>query len=480
MTFSPDSLVVFAAVLTVLLAGIFVILLWSVKKQGKSTSSNLEGEDFAKLQAEALALKTRIASLETGLETERRLLEAQLQKQKDEQAKLEQLLNTERAEHKETNSSLQRTENQLKNEREQAQEKITLLSSAQETLKIEFQNLANKILEEKSEKFTQQNKNNLESLMNPLREQLKEFKTRVEETYDKESKERFSLQKHIIDLQGLNQRLSEEANNLTTALKGGNKTQGNWGELILERILEESGLQKGREYKTQESFYKKDSEDNKRYQPDVLICLPEGKVIIIDAKVTLTAYERYCSAENETDKQNALREHLAAIRAHVSGLSSKNYHAIDNLQSLDFVLMFMPIESAFLLAMEKDSDLYREATAKNVFIVSPSNLLVMLRTVNHTWRTEKQNQNAQVIADRAGKLFDKFIGLLEDLEEVGKRIDQSKLSWEGSMNKLRTGRGNLMGRVEELQKLGAKSSKPLPQHLLTDESQILADDNADK
>ncbi len=471
MTFSAGFAVSFA-VLTGLLS-IIIFFLWSLKKQQQPVDSNLAFEDLGKLQQEVLGLKTRIASLET----ERRLLEGQLSRQKEDQGKLEQLLNAERAEHKETYSSLQRNENQLKNERQQAQEKIALLSSAQETLKIEFQNLANKILEEKSEKFTQQNKNNIESLMNPLREQLKEFKIRVEETYDKESKERFSLQKHIMDLQGLNQKLSEDANNLTNALKGGSKTQGNWGELILERILEESGLQKGREYQTQESFSKKDNDEKQRsYQPDVLIYLPEGKVIIIDAKVSLTAYEKYCSGNDEGEKALALKEHLTSIRAHVNGLSNKKYQDIDKLKTLDFVLMFMPVESAFLLAMEKDQSLYREAIDKNVFIVSPSNLLVMLRTVNHTWRSEKQNQNAQIIAERAGKLFDKFVGLLEDLDEVGKRIDQAKKHWEDSMGKLRTGRGNLMGRVEELQKLGAKSSKPLPQHLLPDDSQDFVDD----
>lgn len=390
---------------------------------------------------------------------------------KQENHSLKSELDKERQAHQEKVRVLERTDATLSSERKQAQEKIDLLNQAQESLKLEFHNLANRIMEEKSEKFTLQNKTNIESLMTPLREQLKDFKKKVEDTYDKESKERVSLQEQIINLQKLNNQLSEDAHNLTLALKGNSKTQGNWGELILERILEQSGLEKGREYETQSSFSQEDSgSQQKRYQPDVLIHLPEGKTIIVDSKVSLTAYESFCSEENDKAKQKALKEHVRSVKKHINELSEKTYHNIDSLNTLDFVVMFMPIEAAFLLAMQEDQGLYTYAMDRNIFIVSPSNLLVMLRTINHTWRNEKQNQNAWKIADKAGRLYDKFVGFVEDMDDIGKKINQTQKSWEAGMNKLQWGTGNLVKRTEELKKLGAKTNKALPENLLNEDT----------
>lgn len=415
-----------------------------------------------------LALEKQLAALNA----EKQMLEEKLLEQKNESLKIETRLEEERKAHGETKQAYERLDTLLISERKQAEEKMALLSSAQESLKMEFQNLANKIMEEKSEKFTQQNKNNMETLMNPLREQLKDFRKKIEDTYDKESKDRISLYEQILNLQKLNTQLSEDAHNLTKALKGSSKTQGNWGELVLERILEQSGLEKGREYETQSSFSQNDSDSKqKRYQPDVLIHLPENKSIVVDSKVSLTAYEQFCSAEDENEKKKFLKEHVNSIKKHINGLSEKTYQDIELVNTLDFVVMFMPIEAAFLLAMQEDKELYRYAMDKNIFIVSPSNLLVMLRTIHHTWRNEKQNQNAQRIAENAGKLYDKFVGFVEDMDDIGKKIIQTQKSWESGMNKLQHGSGNLIKRTEELKKLGAKANKSLDNHLLNDESE---------
>lgn len=443
------------AVLSLLLL-VVLLMLWQLK-----TSNAKQASAHSIISPDALlTLQTEKASLST----ENRLLEQRLQENAHAYKALEALLAQERQAHNESKQQLERIDATLNSERKQFQEK-------QDTFKMEFQNLANKILEEKSEKFTQQNKNNLDALMNPLREQLKDFKQKVEDTYDKESKDRISLYEQIVNLQKLNTQLSEDAHNLTTALKGSSKTQGNWGELVLERILEQSGLEKGREYQTQSSFSQQDSESKqKRYQPDVLIHLPENKTIIVDSKVSLTAYEAFCSAESESDKKMALKEHVNSVKKHVAQLSEKTYHDIDALNTLDFVVMFMPIEAAFLLAMQEDQTLYRYAMDKNIFIVSPSNLLVMLRTIHHTWRNEKTNLNAKKIADNAGKLYDKFVGFVDDMNDIGKKIHQSQEAWDSGMRKLQQGSGNLIKRVEDLKLLGAKANKSINNNLLsTDE-----------
>lgn len=350
----------------------------------------------------------------------------------------------------------QNTEQRLK---EQKQE-IELMN---QKLKIEFENLASKILEEKSQKFTEQNKQSLDTIITPLRDRIKDFEEKVQKVYDTEAAERNMLKGEIKQLMGLNQQMHLDTQNLTKALKGDNKTQGNWGEFILESILEKSGLVKDREYKTQESIT---NEDGKRYQPDVIINLPDGKCLIIDSKVSLVAYERYVSADDEIIKLQALKEHGLSFKNHIKGLSDKNYQNLYQIKSLDFVLLFVPIESAFAAAVQYDSQIFNDAFERNIVIVSPSTLLATLRTVANIWRQESQNKNAIEIAQKAGDMYDKFVGFAEDLIVIGNKIKDSQKAYEGAMNKLTEGSGNLVKRAEDLKKLGAKASKSLDQRLI--------------
>ncbi len=327
----------------------------------------------------------------------------------------------------------------------------------------EFKNIANSILEEKSRIFTEQNKNNIEGILKPLNDKIKDFEKRVEETYDRESKQRFSLEREIKNLYELNLQITKEASNLTSALKGQSKTMGNWGEVILESVLEKSGLVKDREYIVQESLM---SEEGKRFQPDVIVNLPENKCIIIDSKVSLLGYEKYCSSEDETDKKAALKDHIISVRNHIKNLNQKNYQTLYQLRSLDFVLMFMPVEPAFSLAVQYDIGLFNEAFEKNIVLVSPSTLLATLKTIASIWRQEKQNRNALEIARQSGALYDKFEGLLKDLIEIGNKIKGTRKAYEDAMKKLSTGSGNLIKRAEDIKKLGAKATKSLPADLV--------------
>ncbi|GGK54810.1 DNA recombination protein RmuC [Amphritea balenae] len=352
-------------------------------------------------------------------------------------------------------------ESRLESERQSQSEKIQLLTEARDQLKVEFQNLANKIFEEKSAKFASANKDSLGSLLTPLRDQLGDFKRRVEDVYDKEAKDRRSLYEQITQLKELNQQMSSDAVNLTNALKGESKTQGNWGEVILERVLEQSGLRKGYEYETQVSL----TEEGQRYMPDVIIRLPDEKDVIVDAKVSLTAYEQYCSSDDASLQGKALSEHLQSIRNHVRGLSEKAYEGLEGVRSLDFVLMFVPVEGAFLLALQQDKELFSFAYERNIIIVSPATLLVTLRTINNIWRYERQNRYAQEIAKRGGELHDKFVGFVEALNEVGKHIDRSQQAFDTAQKRLSSGRGNLVYQAAALNKLGVKSKKQLDKKL---------------
>lgn len=351
----------------------------------------------------------------------------------------------------------------LEDERKQAAEKIDLLNEARDQLKNEFQTLAQKIFEEKSEKFTEQNRISMDHLITPLRDQIGDFKKRVEDVYDKEVRDRTSLQSEIQHLKELNQRISKEAVNLTKALKGDSKARGNWGEVVLERVLEASGLQKGREYETQVSL--KD-QDGKRYLPDVIVRLPQGKDVVVDAKVSLKDYEIYYSAEDPEAKESALKSHIESIRVHIRSLAGKNYDDLEGVRTLDFVLMFIPIEAAFLAAVEKDRNLFSEAFEKNIMVVSPSTLLVTLRTIESIWRHEYQNRNAIEIAKKAGAFYDKFVGFVDALEEVGRQLEKAKSAHEKAYNRLSSGRGNLIRRSEELKDLGVKAGKEMPRKLL--------------
>jgi DNA recombination protein RmuC len=347
-------------------------------------------------------------------------------------------------------------------EKQQAEEKLKLLLEAKTALAEQFQNLANRIFEEKGQKFAQQNIASLDSLLKPLGERLKEFQVRVEETYDKESKQRFSLQSEIQKLVELNTQIGEDAVNLTNALKGSSRVQGSWGELVLERILEASGLQKGREYDLQVTMNR---EDGTKGRPDVLIRLPENKHVVIDSKVSLSAYDAYCSAQDAAEKSVHLAAHLESVRAHVARLGEQNYQTMYGIRTLDFVLMFVPIEPAFILAAEEDHELFVDAMNRNVMIVSPTTLLISLRTIASIWRYEYQNRNTQELARQCAALYDKFVGFVGDLEEVGKKIDAAHRSFDDARSKLATGKGNLIRQVERIRELGVKPSKTLPPHL---------------
>jgi DNA recombination protein RmuC len=327
----------------------------------------------------------------------------------------------------------------------------------------EFENLANRILEEKSQKFTEQNKSNLDNILTPLQERIKEFEKRVNEVYVNETKERASLAEQIRGLHELNQQMSKEANNLTRALKGDSKTQGGWGEFILESILEKSGLLKDREYAVQQTVK---SEDGRNLRPDVIVNLPENKSMVIDSKVSLTAYEHFTSTDDEAERARYLKDHINSIRNHLKRLSPKEYQKLYGLTSLDFVLMFIPIEPAFALAVQNDPGLFYEAFEKNIVIVSPTTLLATLRTIASIWKQEKQNANALEIAKQSGELYDKFVGFVEDLISLGNNLKQTKDNYDKAMNKLVEGRGNLVGRAENIKQLGANTTKSIPDALL--------------
>ena len=359
-----------------------------------------------------------------------------------------------------------RLETRLQEEQNQHQEKIQLLENAREKMSLEFKNLANEILERKGRDFTESNRENIENILKPLREKIQQFEKKVEDTYDKESKERFSLAREIKSLQELNIRISEDAVNLTNALKGESKTQGAWGEFILERLLEQSGLRKGREYDIQVSL--KTAEGTKQ-QPDVVIHLPENKDVIIDSKVSLTAYERYYSESDENLKKEALKQHIQSIRTHIRTLSEKNYQNLQGVRTLDFIMMFLPVEAAFALAVEHDQSLFTEAFERNIALVGPTTLMATLRTIQNIWRYEDQNKHAIEIADRAGKLYDKFVGFTEDLEKIGNHLGQTQNAYDNAHKKLISGHGNLVSNVEKLRILGAKASKSLPDSMI-DES----------
>jgi DNA recombination protein RmuC len=351
----------------------------------------------------------------------------------------------------------------LQAERAQTNEKLSLLAEAKEELSNRFKNLANDILEEKSKRFAETNKQGLDILLAPLKERIGEFQVKVEQTYDKESRERLTLQGEIKRLAELNEQISEDAINLTRALKGDAKTQGAWGEFVLERILESSGLRINEEYIVQRAFL---NEEEKKSRPDVVINLPEKRHVIIDSKVSLTAYERYISAEDDGEREMALRQHLASVRAHVSELSGKNYQNLYGLESLDFVLMFVPIESASMVAMQAERELFLEALRKNVFIVSPNNLTLVLRTIAHIWRLEDQNRNAKELARQCAALYDKFVGFVEDLDDIGRKLTATQKSYDDAKGKLSTGKGNLIRQVERIKSLGITPAKALPPELI--------------
>ncbi|MCL6688490.1 DNA recombination protein RmuC [Pseudomonas sp. R3.Fl] len=365
---------------------------------------------------------------------------------------------------------------ELREQQEGHQQRLGDLQAARDELRAQFAELAGKIFEEREQRFAEASQQRLGQLLDPLKERIQAFEKRVEESYQQEARERFSLGKELERLQQLNLRLGEEATNLTRALKG-QKTQGNWGELVLERVLEHAGLEKGREYETQVSLRAADGE---RFQPDVLIRLPGDKQVVVDAKVSLTAYQQFVASDDEVIRQQALKQHVLSLRSHVKGLSGKDYRRLEGLHSLDFVLLFMPVEAAFSVALQAEPNLFQEAFERNIVIVSPTTLLATLRVIDSLWRQERQTQNAREIAERAGALYDKFVLFVQDLDEMGSRLQQLDKAYAAARNKLCEGRGNLISRAEQVKLLGARASKSLPgdwlERALGDEPQVLEED----
>lgn len=359
---------------------------------------------------------------------------------------------------------------QLTAEQQRLSSKVAELATTLETersmdeqLTNRFKSLASDILEDKSKRFTELNQTNLNELLKPLQLKITEFQGKVQEVYVQEGKDRSALAEQVKQLKDLNIQLSKDAHNLTSALKGQAKVQGNWGELILERVLEASGLRKGHEYDVQESHTR---EDGSRAQPDVVVHMPEDRHLIVDAKVSLKAYEEYANAETDHQREAAMNRHLDSVRGHIKDLSIKNYQQLYGLKSLDFVLMFIPVEPAFMLAIAHDSDLWQDAWKKNVLLVSPSTLLFVLRTVAHLWRQEQQNRNAQEIAKRGAELYDKLAGFVEDLDSLGVKLQQAQKAYDGAYGKFSSGRGNVIRQAEMLKELGVKPTKYLSQDLI--------------
>ena len=427
-----------------------------------------------KNQSELSGLNERLERQEQQLTTQRELAQKDLQQQQDhfesqsklmlnQINKLEQERNELRENLNETVIQLATRDTELKNladKNEAYKEEVTQL---QEKFTKEFENLANKILEEKTNKFTELNKENIQSILHPLQDKIQLFEKKVEQTHKESIDYHAALRQQIMGLKDLNQQMSKEALNLTKALKGDSKTQGNWGELVLERVLEKSGLERDREYSIQQSFT---NENGQRVMPDVVIHLPGNKKMIVDSKVSLTHYERYSNAEDDIEKAQFLKEHIQSIKRHVDQLSDKNYQDLYKIDSPDFVLLFIPIEPAFALALNEDTQLYTKAFEKNIVIVTPTTLLATLRTIDSMWNNEKQQRNAMEIARQAGALYDKFHNLMADLTAVGKDMDRAKSNYAAAMNKLFEGRGNLITAVEKIKKLGAKAKKALPESLL--------------
>ncbi|HIF9351527.1 TPA: DNA recombination protein RmuC [Photobacterium damselae] len=379
-----------------------------------------------------------------ALKTEKQYVSEQLENARAANANLEADLREQYARHFE--------------EQKAAEEKIKLLENAEERLRIQFESLANRLFEQKSRSVDEQNRISLEGLLMPLKEQLEGFKKQVNDSFSYEARERHTLIHQINSLKQLNEQMAKEAVNLTQALKGDNKAQGNWGEVILARVLSESGLREGHEYQTQVSL---ENDEGKRYQPDVVVRLPENKDVVIDAKMSLVAYERFYHAELAAERELALSEHVASVRGHMRGLSRKDYHQLHGVRSLDYVLMFIPVEPAFQAAIEADPALIRDAMDLNIMLVSPTTLLVALRTINNLWRNERQNQNAKEIAERASRLYDKLRLFVTDMEAMGASLEKANQSYQGAMNKLVSGRGNVLRQAESFKQLGVEVKRDI-------------------
>lgn len=441
-----------------------------IKKEADLRNSEIKISEISeslKLEKEAILSQTEILNqLKTELAKTSAENNAQIQKIA-EQNELNQKQNNEIKDLQNEKNNLIALKSELSAQNETLQKLLDSqkeeIVKIQEEAKLQFENLANKILEEKTLKFTEQNQQNLKNILNPLQEKITDFEKKVENTHKESIDYHAALRQQIIGLKDLNLQMSKETANLTKALKGDSKIQGNWGELVLERVLEKSGLEKGREYEIQKSFV---TEEGNRVQPDVVINLPDGKKMIVDSKVSLTAYEKYINEDDEEQKSAFLKEHVNSLKRHVEQLGNKNYQHLYEMESPDFVLLFIPIEPAFAIALNEDTQLYNKAFEKNIVIVTPSTLLATLRTIDSMWTNQKQQDNAIEIARQAGALYDKFEGFVTDLVKIGKKMDEAKSEYEGAMNKLVDGKGNLITSVQKLKIMGAKAKKSLPDPIL--------------
>jgi len=440
-------------ILAVALIILIIAVLWFMRKP--STVGIISLEEIEKIKNENEHFKISLATAEErgrGLSVEKERLLDELRQERDKLAL--------------ANQSLESSRSYYKAQQEKIAEQKDEIEKVKEKFNKDFELIANKILDEKTQKFTESNRSNLDILLNPLKENIKAFEDKVEKVYKAESDERNVLKGEISKLMELNKQISEEANNLTRALKADTKKQGNWGEVILDRILEASGLIEGESYTKQSSFT---HEEGNRLQPDVVVSLPDNKHVIIDSKISLIAYERMVNSETDDDRKTHLKSHLSSIRNHITGLGSKNYHDLYGVNSPDFVLLFVPIESSFAIAIQNDLELFEFAWNKRVVIVTPSTLLATLRTIASIWKQEQQTKNAIEIATRAGSLYDKFVGFISDLKRIGDNLDKAKENYTDAFSKLSAGSGNLVGRVENLRKLGARTSKQIDQKLLGEE-----------
>lgn len=424
-----------------------VAITWLFFKSKKQDNSQLET-----LQSSLIEIEKEIVKFEAG----KIYYEEQIAGLKNEN-----FINI--TENKELLASLNVSETNLQNLKEKLDTQKKELEDMQKKLVLEFENLANRILDDKSKTFSELNKKQIDAILNPFNENLKEFKATVKDTYEKGLKERSELGAELKNIQELNLRLSEEASNLTRALKGDSQKQGRWGEMILEKILESSGLEKGAQYKTQDSF---SIEDGRRLRPDAVIYLPEGKHIIIDSKVSLVAYERLVNAETEEDRKKFTKEHIQSVRNHIKELADKDYVANIGLETPEYLLMFIPVEASLAVAVSNDNFIFTEAWDKRIVIVSPSTLIATLMTVNAIWKQTNQTQNALLIADRGGKLYEKFVGFVDDMNRIGLAIDKAGKEYSSAMSKLSTGAGNLVKQTEDLKRLGAKTTKALSKEIL--------------
>lgn len=444
----------------VLIAAIVILLIavWFFLKKSKDTGGS-NSDEVNRLQI-ALAKTEERAS---GLAAERDKADKLLH---DERVRYDAAVTALNQELLLEKNRMAKAEEAFKAQRDRLTDQEKSIQEIQQKFQLEFQNIANKLLDEKSQKFVETNKNHLDILLNPLKENIKAFEEKVDKVYNMEAAERNTLKGVISQLMELNKLISSEAQNLTKALKGDSKKQGNWGEVILERVLERSGLTKDREYRIQVSLV---AEDGSRLQPDVIIDLPDEKHIIIDSKVSLIAYERLVNCETEDERKLYSKAHVESIRSHVLDLSGKNYHDLYQINSPDFVLLFVPIESSFSFAVQLDTDLFSFAWEKRVVIVSPSTLLATLRTISSIWKQERQNRNVLEIARLSGAMYDKFVGFITDMESIGKNIKQSQTAYDGAINKLTEGNGSLTKTADKIKSLGAKANKQIDQKYLEEE-----------